>query len=153
MAAKTFTGARAIIKIDNVACAIAENYSYTVNTPQEPVYVLGKMDAVELVSTSYEAIPISLSGVRVIGVGPHTAGGGKVLKLQDLIASGEVTITIDDRQDTSKPMVKFLGCKSTGYSTGVGAKGTQRVNINYLGRIAMDEDGDQSETNTANSGF
>lgn len=155
MAAKTFSGARAIVKIDNVPVAIAENYSYTVSTPQEPIFVLGKMDAVEILSNSYEAVPVTLSGVRVIGTGPHTAAGGKVLKLQDLISSEEVTITIEDRQGQagSSPVVTFIGCKSTGYSTGVGAKGSQRVNINYLGRIAYDESGEQAETGTANPGF
>lgn len=152
MAAKTFTGARAVIKIDNKIVAIAENYSFTVSTPHEPIFVLGKLDACELCPLSYEPVPISLSGVRVIKQGPHTH---KVLKLQELMAADGVEITISDRQNAAdgKVVAGFKGCKSQGYSTGVGAKGSQKVNMNFMGLVAYDEEGDQSESSTANPGF
>jgi hypothetical protein len=145
MAAKTFTGARAVVRIDNEIVAIAESYSYTVNTPMEPIHILGRFSSSELVPLSYEAVPISLSGVRIIGEGPHKQG--KVLKLQDLLNAEDISITISDRQNPDGPVIaNFVGCKSTGYSTGVSAKGSARVNINYLARYMQIEDGDQSES-------
>jgi hypothetical protein len=149
MPAKTFSGARAIIKVNNVIVAIAENYSYTVSTPMEPIFVLGKFDSTELVPLSYEAIPLSLSGVRIIGKGPHTTEGGSVLTLDQLLTAEEVDVIVNDRQGAvadGGSMITITGCKSTGYSTGVGAKGTQRININYLGRIAYDESGAQADS-------
>ena len=147
MPAKTFTGARAVIRIDNEIVAIAENYSYTVSTPMEPIHILGRYSSSEIVPLSYEAVPVSLSGVRIINEGPHKQG--KVLKLQDLLNAEDVTITVGDRQgqtNSNAPMATFIGAKSTGYSSGVGAKGSQRVNINYLARLTEDESGNQSES-------
>jgi hypothetical protein len=149
MAAQTFTGARAVIRIDNEIVAIAENYSFTVNTPMEPIHILGRFSSSEIVPLSYEAVPVNLSGVRIINEGPHKQG--KVLKLQDLLNAEDVTITVGDRQGKSgqTPMATFIGCKSTGYSSGVSAKGSQRININYLGRYVQDESGDQAESANA----
>jgi len=147
MPAKTFTGARAVIRINNEIVAIAENYSFTVNTPMEPIHLLGRYSSAEIVPLSYEAIPLSLSGVRVINAGPHTQG--KVLKLQELLNAEDAVITVGDRQgqtDGGAPMATFIGGKSTGYSSGVSAKGSQRVNINYLARMVEDESGNQAES-------
>jgi len=143
--AQTFTGARAVVRINNEIVAIAESYSYTVNTPMEPIHILGRFSSSEIVPLSYEAVPVSLSGVRIINEGPHKQG--KVLKLQDLLNAEDVSITISDRQTpTGAPIANFIGCKSTGYSTGVSAKGSARVSINYLSRVCEIEDGNQSES-------
>lgn len=145
MPAKTFTGARAVVKINNEIVAIAESYSYTVNTPVEPIHILGRHSAADLPHLSYEAVPISLSGIRIIGEGPHKQA--KVSKLQELLNSEELSITITDRQNPAgAPTANFIGCKSTGYSTGITAKGSGRVNINYLARFMEIEDGSQAES-------
>ncbi len=142
--AKTFTGARAIVRINNVIVAIAESYSYSINTPVEPIHILGRHSAADMPHLSYEAVPISLSGIRIIGQGPHVQG--KVSKLQELLNSEELSITISDRQTPDgSPVANFIGCKSTGYSTGISAKGSGRVSINYLARFMEIEDGSQSE--------
>jgi len=145
MAAQTFTGARAVVRIENEIVAIAESYSYTVNTPMEGVFILGRFSGAEIVPLSYENVPISLSGLRLIGNGPHPQG--KVLKLQDLLNAEDITITISDRQDPSQsPIATFIGCKSTGHSGGGSAKGSARISINYLARLMEDEAGNQSES-------
>lgn len=143
--AQTFTGARAIVRINNEIVAIAESYSYTVNTPVEPIHILGRHSAADMPHLSYEAVPVSLSGLRIYNEGPHKQG--KVAKLQELLNSEEVTITITDRQNPAgAPIATFIGCKSTGYSTGVSAKSSARVNINYLARYMEIEDGNQAES-------
>jgi hypothetical protein len=148
MPAKTFTGQRAIIRINNELMAIAESYSYTVNTPVEPIHILGRSSAADMPHLSYEAVPISLSGIRIIGEGPHKQG--KVSKLQELLTSEEINIQVGDRQNPAGgPVANFIGAKSTGYSTGISAKGSGRVNINYLARFCEIEDGSQSEAPNA----
>ena len=146
--AQTFTGARAVIRINNDIVAIAENYSYSISTPAEPIHLLGRMSSAEIVHLSYEAVPISLSGIRIINQGAHVQG--KVTKLQDLLNSEDLTISISDRQNPSgSPVANFIGCKSTGYSTGVAAKGSSRISINYMARMMEDESGNQSESSGA----
>lgn len=148
--AKTFTGARAKIFVDNVLVGMFDSVSYGSNVGAEPVHTLGKFGPQEIVPTSYEAVQVQCSGFRIIGQGVHVLP--KMPKLQDLLNLNSVTISITDRQSGSTIMT-VIGCVPTSYSTGHSAKATSKFNVTYMGTKLEEENGTQSEsaTGTQNS--
>lgn len=147
MAAKIFTGGRAVVSVDNVIVGIFESCSYGAGIRTEPAYILGRFGPSEITPTAYEPVSISCSGFRVINFGAHTLP--KFPKLQDLLNLGEVTLSIRDRQ-TDALVMTAIGCVPTSYSTGVNAGATSRIQINYVGLKITDESGDQEESGATN---
>ncbi len=144
MSAKTFTGARAKIYVDNVLVGIYDSCTYAINIGAEPIFTLGKFGAQEIVQTSYEPVTVNCSGFRIVGNGAHKLP--KFPKLQDLLNLESVTLVMIDRQDTTgKPMLVVQGCIPINCATGANAKTTSRIQISYLGIKASDEEGDQNE--------
>ena len=147
--AKTLTGARAIVKVDGTVVGLFESCTYGVNIGTEPIHILGKFGPDEIVPTSYEAVTINCNGFRVINQGPH--GLPKMPKIQDLVRLGPVEITITDRQEKDKVIMRASGCIPTSYSTGVNARATSRISVTYIGVKISDESGDQNEADNASS--
>jgi hypothetical protein len=144
MPAKTFTGARFKLYVDNVLCGIFDSCSYAINIGAEPIPLLGRFGPAEITPTSYEAVTVNCSGFRLIGNGGHKLP--KVPKLQDLLNLEAVQLVGIDRQDTTNtPILTVDGCVAINYSGGANAKATSRIQITYLGIKASDESGEQSE--------
>lgn len=144
---KVMTGARAVVSVDGNIVGLFESCSYGANISTEQIHILGRFGTVEVTPVSYEAINVQCSGFRVIGAGVHTLP--KFPKLQDLLNLGSVQITITDRQ-TGANIMQVDGCVPTSYNTGVNARGTSRISINYIGvRISDESDNGvaQQETN------
>lgn len=141
--AKVFTGARAIVKVDNVPVGIFDSCSYSVNIGAEAIHILGRYSPAEITQTSYEAVTVNCSGFRIIGNGGHVLP--KMPKLQDLLNLENVTLSMVDRQDTKTPIMDVKNCIPTSYSTSANAKATSRIQITYLGTHASDESGAQDE--------
>lgn len=143
--AKTMTGARAKVYVDNVLVGIFDSCSYGVNVGAEPIHLLGRFSPEEIAQTSYEAVAVNCSGFRIIGNGGHVLP--KFPKLQDLLSLETITLSIVDRQGAldSAPIATIQNCIPISYSTGYQAKATSRVQVTYLGTHASDEDGDQDE--------
>jgi hypothetical protein len=142
--AKTLTGPRAVVSVNNQVVGLFESCTYGVNIGTEPIHILGKFSPDEVVPTSYEAITINCSGFRVVDQGVHLLP--KMPKLQDLLNLGPVTISIRDRQ-TGKLIMNAIGCIPNSYNTGVNARATSRISITYVGIKLTDESGDQEESN------
>jgi hypothetical protein len=152
--AKVMVGARAIVYVENVPVGIFDSVDYSVNVGAEPIHILGRFSPAEITPTSYEAVTLNCSGFRLIGQGGHALP--KMPKLQDLLNLETVTISVLDRQKTKvadgkvvegqdKPILVAKGCIPVSYSTGYSAKSTSRIRITYMGTVAYDESGDQSE--------
>jgi len=141
--AKVFTGARAIVKVDNVPVAIFDSCTYAVTVGAEAIHILGRYSPAEITQTSYEAVTVNCSGFRLIGNGGHKLP--KMPKLQDLLNLENVTLSMSDRQDTSKPIMDVKNCIPINYSTGANAKATSRIQVTYMGTHAADEEGPQDE--------
>lgn len=142
--AKTMTGARAKVYVDNVLVGIFDSCSYAVNVGAEAIHTLGRYSPQEIAQTSYEAVTVNCSGFRIIGNGGHVLP--KMPKLQDLLNLDTVTLAVIDRQSTDNtPILTVQNCIPISYSTGYNAKATSRVQISYLGTHASDESGDQDE--------
>lgn len=147
--AKTFTGARAILRVDNVIVGIFDSCSYSVNIGAEAIHILGRYSPAEIAQTSYEAVTVNCSGFRLIGNGAHVLP--KMPKLQDLLALENVRLDMTDRQSTDdKPVMTVSNCIPINYSTGANAKATSRIQITYMGTHASDESGPQDEGGAVN---
>lgn len=141
--AKTLTGPRAVVSVDNVIVGLFESCTYGANIGTEPIHILGKFAPDEIAPTSYEAITINCSGFRIVDQGAHILP--KFPRLQDLLNLGPVSISIRDRQ-TGKLIMQAIGCVPNSYNTGVNARATSRVSISYVGVKLTDESGDQEES-------
>lgn len=141
--AKTFTGPRAVVSVDNVVVGLFESCTYGANIGTEPIHLLGRFSASEITPTSYEAISVNCSGFRVINSGVHSLP--KFPKVQDLIALGPVTISIRDRQ-TGQLIMQVDGCIPNSYNSGVQARQTSRISVSYMGIKVTDESGSQQES-------
>ena len=142
MAAKTFTGARAKIYVDNVLVGLFESCSYSVNISAEPIHTLGRYGAQEIVPNSYEAITVNCSGLRIIDQSEFVLP--KMPKLQDLLNLESVTLSITDRQ-TGENIMTVIGCVPVSSSGGYQTKSTSRIQITYMGIKYEDESGTQDE--------
>lgn len=140
--AKTVTGSRAKVYVDNVLVGIFESISVANSTGVEAIHLLGRYTPDEIAITSKEAVNVTCSGFRVVGQGKHVLP--KVPKVQDLLGFQPFTITIVDRQ-TGEVMETILGVVPTTDNVNYNAKATSRVNINYMGIRASDESGSQDE--------
>lgn len=143
MAAKVMVGGRAKVFVDNVLVGIFDSVDYSVNVGAEPIHLLGRYSPAEITPTSYEAVSLNCSGFRLIGNGGHILP--KMPKLQDLLNLESVTLSVSDRQNPDTPILTAKNCVPVSYSTGYSAKSTSRIRVSYLGTVANDESGDQSE--------
>lgn len=142
--AKTMTGARAIVYVAEVAVGFFDSCDYSTSIGTEPVFILGRFSAAEIVPTSYEIVTLNCSGFRIIGNGGHVLP--LMPKLDDLLNLNSITITVVDRQDaTAKPILVVHDCIATSYGTGYSAKSTSKIRISYQGVRAHDESGEQNE--------
>jgi hypothetical protein len=146
--AKTIGGFRVKCFIDNVLVGIFENCSYNVNIGTEPVYLLGRFSAAEIVPTSYEVVTVNCSGFRLIGNGAHKLP--KVPKLQDLLNFESITLSVVDRQNPGISILTVQNCVPNTYASGYAAKALSRVQITYQGTVASDESGPQDEGDGVN---
>ena len=148
--AKVFTGARAVVSVDNVIVGVFDSCTYAINIGAEPVHILGRFSPAEIAETSYEAVTVNCSGFRVIGNGGHVLP--KVPKLQDLLGLENITLSMSDRQGDAgdAPILTVHNCVPINYSTGANAKATSRIQVTYLGTHAADESGAQDEGDAVN---
>lgn len=143
--ADTMTGARAMVNIGDRTVGIFSNVSWDFPIDVQTINILGRYDAVENVITGLEPIRVTCTGWRVVGRGPHDPLGAKVPKLQDLLFNEDITLSIYDRQDSSRPILVVTGCRSAGYSGGLSAKSAAELTVTYIGLVAQDESGPQSD--------
>jgi hypothetical protein len=142
--AKVMTGARAIVWVEKTAVGFFDSCDYSTSIGTEPIFILGRFGAAEIVPTSYEIITLNCSGFRIIGNGGHVLP--KMPRLEDLLNLESITITVTDRQDiTGAAILTVHGCVATSYGTGYSAKSTSKIRITYQGVKAHDESGEQTE--------
>ena len=141
--AKTMTGSRAIVSVDNQIVGLFDSIDYGENVGMEAIHILGRFSASELAETSYEAITVNCSGFRIIENGVHVLP--KFPKLQDILNLGEITLTVSDRQ-TGEVIATIVGCKPANNRQSHAARSTSKINVTYMGLILSDEDGDSSES-------
>jgi hypothetical protein len=147
--ALVMNGARALVYVDNVLIGYFDSCNFSVNHGAQPIHTLGRYNPHEITLTSYEAVSVSCSGFRIIQQGVH--GLPRVPKLQDLLNFEFINLVITDRQDTSgSPIATIENCVPVSYGIGYNAKDVSRINITYVGTVAADESGAQSDPGATN---
>jgi hypothetical protein len=152
---RIFTGARAIVKVNGQAVGLFANCSWSIRQDKAPAYILGRFNPAEITSTSQEPVTLSLTGYRVVGAGPYEiASGSAMRKLSELLNDDEdFAVTVEDRRDGT-PIFTAQGCRMSGWSSGVAARGVSDVRLDVIGLVGWDEssdpDGDDDTANASN---
>lgn len=135
--ARTMHGARAQLMIEGKVVGIFSSVNYGVRYDAQPINVLGRFSASEIVLSGMEPVAISATGFRVVDNGPYELAG--VPRLQDLLNnSGELTLSLWDRQ-SKKHIMTVVGVRPTGYSTSVSARSLQDLTVEFMGLRLSDE--------------
>ncbi len=151
--AKTMTGARAKLYINQQLIGIFSNVSYGVTYDVSPIYILGRFNAAELVYTGMDVVNVTATGFRAMGNGPYEASS--VPQLQDLLNHEDISLQVIDRQatDPSKANVMTVtGVRPLGFSTSSSARGVNDLTVNFQGTLLEDESGNQEDTGAVDFG-
>lgn len=146
---KVMNGARAVLSVINPNTGAAgpvgifSSVSYSLQYAAQPVFILGRYSAAEIDYTGAEPISVTASGWRVIGNGPHVAGG--VARLQDLLQHDELTLVITDRA-TNAPIAKVTRVRPTGFSTTIDSRNLEQITVTFIGIVVDDESTQNSES-------
>jgi hypothetical protein len=152
MSHNTFSGARAIFRIDGVKIAFAANVEGDEETPFEPVDVLDNLEVEEHVPTAYR-VSFSCGIFRTIrgtagARAPKEGTFGSVKEMglfpkagQDVLnvlRAGTLTCTIEDRL-TGKIVMQLEECKMTSNNFSVTARGIVSTNCRWVAKRMKDE--------------
>lgn len=144
--AQTITGARAKLSINGKTIGLATDCNWNYRIGEEPVFILGRYEAAEIVPTSQEPVDITVNGLRIFQNGPHFGYNGTansevmVPVLSTLLSYKDILIEVYDRQNpNSKPLISVKQCRSTGYSSSINAKGLMTMSMSFTGIRQVDE--------------
>lgn len=141
-------GARALVQIMDsntnqaVTVGIFNSINYGLTYDVQPVFVLGRYTAIETTYTGAEPVAVSVSGFRIVDLGPHVAA--RVPHLQGLLEHEYITLVVQDRQ-TGRTLCTIRDCRPTGYSTALSARNLEEITVNYIGLMVEDESGTNTE--------
>lgn len=140
---RVMSGSRAILSIDDGTgpqiVGVFQEVSWGMILDEQPIFILGRSGPVEIVTLGQQPVQVQLSAFKVPGHGAHKEI--KFPTLQTLLDANDVTISIHDRQndDPSAVVMRVHGCRPTSYSTGLGAKRVQELQVSFVG-TTVDED-------------
>lgn len=143
MPAKTMHGARAKVYLADPntgkqeLIGIFSTISWGLNYDVQPVFLLGRHGADELVYTAQEPIQVNCSGFRVVGNGAHKLA--KMPNTKDLLTHEYIQLVIADRQ-TGRDIAKIHSVRPVSYSTSINARNLEEISISYIGLLVDDED-------------
>lgn len=143
MPAKTMHGARGKVYIADPntgkpeLIGIFSTISWGLQYDVQPVFLLGRHGADELVYTAQEPVTVNCSGFRVVGAGAHRLA--KVPNTKDLLTHEYIQLVIADRQ-TGRDIARIHSVRPTSYSTTLNARNLEEISISYMGLLVDDED-------------
>ena len=135
MGSKVMTGAKAIFRINGTKIAFASNVTWNENIQLEEVNVLDQLEVVELAEVGYR-VDFSCQTFRVADVSVKQLG--IMPRLEDILASGELTAEVIDRQ-TNAVILLMEGVKLESRQSTVDARGLMTETWNFRGRKSSEE--------------
>jgi len=132
---QTFTGARAIFKIQGVQVAYASSVNYNISHDHQPIDVLDNLAAVEYAEVGYK-VDFSCNTFRVANKSAIQLG--IIPRLEDILTQPELTVELQDRI-AGVTIVRIVGVKNTGRTGTVDARGVATETWNFVGLKASDE--------------
>lgn len=149
--AKTVTGARAKLYINQKLAGIFSNVSYGVTYDVQPIYILGRYNAAELVYTGMNTVDVTATGFRVMDNGPYEIGA--LPQLQELLAHEDIQLALNDRgDDNNRAFMVVDAVRPTGFSGSTAAKGLVDCTVTFMGTTFSDESGPQEDTGAVDFG-
>ena len=144
--ANILTGARAKLIINGKAIGLFASCNWSIRQGKDPAFILGRYNPAEITPTSQEAISMDMRGFRVVDAGPYAVASATHLK--DLLNEQDFSVAIVDRQ-TGKTIFTAEGCRITGWSSGVAAKGVSDISLSVIGIVGHDESIQDDDDTTA----
>lgn len=147
--AKILTGARAKVLINGQLVGLFASCNWSIRQEKVPVFILGRYNPAEITPTSQEAVTLDLRGYRVVDAGPYKVANATLLR--NLLEEEDFSVAVLDRQ-TGKTIFTAVGCRVTGWSSGVANRGISDISISIIGLVGEDEFGtDQGGDNESPS--
>jgi len=132
------SGARARLMIEGVKVMYATNISYGEELSLDPVGVLDQLETAEHVPTGYR-VNFSAQMVRVITNSIKLRDGVRIFpRLEDMLTSGELTATVEDRV-TGTIVSNIERVRASRYNINVGARGIVLTDVDFVAIRIRDE--------------
>ena len=125
--ANTVSGARARLKVNGAIVGFAGGVSGSESVDLEPVDVLGLLEVKEFVPVAYRCT-LSAQIFRVVG--NSLKQQGIFPKENDILTSGDLTVTVEDRL-TGRTVAQFEEVKCQEHSFDITARGIVSENTNF----------------------
>lgn len=138
---KVFTGARAIFKIGDMEIAYATEVSGSEEILRQEIEVLGRLAPLEYAETGYR-VTLRCRGFRTIPWSEASKGEGTAVghpkksgifpKYDDILTSGEMTVTVYDKI-TNEVIANYINVKAATRNWTVGARTVFSEDITFVG--------------------
>jgi len=135
MPTKTFSGARARLKINGEKVAYAGGVSGEESVDHEPIDVLDLLEVLEFVPVAYRAsmnaniFRVVNQSLKNLGIFPQNT---------NILTSGALEAAIEDSQ-TQQTTYLFQGVKAAGKTFDIAARAPTSENINFVAIRVLDE--------------
>ena len=132
---KSFSGARAIFKLQGVQVAYASSVNYNISHDHQPIEVLDSLAPIEYAEVGYK-VDFSCSTFRISN--GSAVGLGFIPKLEDILTQPELVAELQDKI-AGVTILRIVGVKNTGRSGSIDARGIATETWNFVGLKASDE--------------
>jgi hypothetical protein len=134
---KTFTGARAVVRINGIPVGHFDSLNYGVTLDVAPIPTLGRFTVAETVYTGAEPVRVTATGWRVINA-VGLQGQVQFPTIQQLLFADYMQIDVLDRQ-TGLRVGIIRDCRPDTYSTGQAARQASQVSYSFIAILVDDE--------------
>lgn len=132
------SGARAKLSIEGVKVMYTTSASYSEEVQYDPVEPLDQLEVAEHVPVAYR-VTFSAQMVRVITNSIKLRDGVRIFpRLEEILTSGEMTATIEDRV-TGNIISNIERVKCSRYSLNIGARGITMKDVEFVAVRIRDE--------------
>lgn len=141
---KVFTGARAILKINQIPIGYATGVNWTESLNYEEINVLGKLSTQEHVPVSYR-VAGSFSHVRVISQSLKASGFfpkhgvSDSAHLRNVLTNGSVTMTIEDQGENGLVIASMEEVRLTQIDNSISEGTLVQNGVNFVAIRVKDE--------------
>lgn len=136
MPTQTYTGARAIFKINGQKIALATGVTVNININYEPIHVLDLLEVEEFCEVAYDC-SLSAETMRVIGNSPTQQGIFPKEDLLSILNQPELTAELYDVL-TGQLVVRVEGVKPQGNNFDVRAGQVVANNLTFVCKRVLD---------------
>jgi len=137
-------GAKVKVVLNDRVVGIFTNVSYSKSYGMHTAHVLGRHSPAAFTYTHQEAIPVTMTGFRVVDAGPYKLNA--MPELEDLLSASGVNLQLEDRTDPANPKIIMRGrLYATSFSGGTAARSISDITVQGLMATMDDETSQDAE--------